>query len=253
MEEFVCVSSVVPLRSGPSHNSEMISQILLGERFSIVDKAGDWTKIRMFFDDSYGWVDNEHFIFQEHSVLGKSTILTLGIRAYREDGSGITIYCGSEVYEISADNKNFRVGNDLYRVENPVPFIPPENNLASTAAIYLNAPYLWGGRTGHGIDCSGLTQLVYKMHGKSIPRNSYEQVEKGETINLLSDAIAGDLLFFDNDSGHITHVAMMYDPEHVIHASGSVRIDPIDHQGIYKVEIKGYSHKLRLIKRYLKE
>lgn len=249
MKEFVCTDTVVPLRSGPSHRSEILTQILLGEIFTIEDNAGTWTKIKMDFDGSSGWVDNEHFLFQEQSAKGKSTILTKGVPAFRENGSRVFIYCGSEIYELSVDSKHFRVGNDLYRVDKAVPLIPPENNMAMTAALYLNAPYLWGGRTGHGIDCSGLTQLVYKMHGKNIPRNSYEQVELGKTINLLSDAIAGDLLYFDNDSGEITHVGIMYDPENIIHASGRVRIDPIDHQGIYKNEIKGYSHKLRLIKR----
>ena len=249
MTEYVCIDTVVPVRSGPSHKTEMLTQILLGERYTIADKAGVWTKIKMVFDDSFGWVDNDHFVFVENTSIDKSTILTKGIKAYREDGSSVFIYCGSEIYELSVDNRNFRVGNDLYRTDKAVPTIPPENNMAMTASLYLNAPYLWGGRTGHGIDCSGLTQLVYKMHGISIPRNSYEQVNLGKTVNLFSDAISGDLLFFDNKRGDITHVGIMYDPENIIHASGKVRIDHIDHQGIFKNEINGYSHKLRLIKR----
>ena len=227
----------------------MQTQILLGERYTIADRAGMWTRIKMSFDGSTGWVDNDHFVFAENTSKDESIILTGGIYAYREDGSKAFIYCGSEIYELSIDNKSFRVGNDLYRTEKAVPLIPPENSMAMTAALYLNAPYLWGGRTGHGIDCSGLTQLVYKMHGISIPRNSYEQVNLGNTINLFSDAISGDLLFFDNNRGEISHVGIMYDPGNIIHASGKVRIDKIDHQGIYKNEIKGYSHKLRLIKR----
>jgi hypothetical protein len=227
----------------------MLTQILLGERYTITDRAGLWTRIRMVFDSTSGWVDNDHFAFVENSSGDNSTILTGGIHAFREDGSKVFIYCGSEIYELSIDNKNFRVGNDLYRTGKAVPTIPPENSIAMTAALYINAPYLWGGRTGHGIDCSGLTQLVYKMHGISIPRNSFEQVNSGKTINLFSDAISGDLLFFDNNRGEITHVGIMYDPENIIHSSGKVRIDHIDHQGIYKKEIKGYSHRLRLIKR----
>lgn len=249
MTEYVCIDTVVPVRSGPSHKAEMQTQILLGERYTIADSAGMWTRIKMVFDGSSGWVDNDHFIFVENTSKDKSIILTIGIYAYREDGSKIFIYCGSEIYELSVDNKSFRVGNDLYRTEKAVPLIPPENSMAMTAALYLNAPYLWGGRTGHGIDCSGLTQLVYKMHGISIPRNSFEQVNLGKTINLFSDAISGDLLFFDNNRGEISHVGIMYDPGNIIHASGKVRIDKIDHQGIYKNEIEGYSHKLRLIKR----
>jgi len=114
---------------------------------------------------------------------------------------------------------------------------------------FINSPYIWGGRIPSGIDCSGFVQLVYKIRGVNIPRDSWQQAEAGENISFIGETLPGDLVFFDDERGRITHVGMILSQGLVIHASGRVRIDAIDHQGIYKNEIRGYSHKLRTIRR----
>ena len=116
---------------------------------------------------------------------------------------------------------------------------------------FINSPYIWGGRVPSGLDCSGYTQMLYKIHGYAIPRNSWQQAEAGKQIDFINDAVPGDLVFFDNERGKITHVGMILSQGLVIHASGRVRIDTIDHQGIFKNEIRGYSHNLRMIRRIL--
>ena len=120
------------------------------------------------------------------------------------------------------------------------------------AMMYINAPYLWGGRSPFGIDCSGFTQLVYKIAGKKLPRDAYQQAEIGQTLSFVEEAQSGDLAFFDNEEGSIVHVGILLQDNEIIHASGKVRIDKIDHQGIFNVDTKRYSHKLRLIKKILK-
>jgi cell wall-associated NlpC family hydrolase len=115
--------------------------------------------------------------------------------------------------------------------------------------LFLNAPYLWGGKTPFGIDCSGFTQTVYKLNGIKLLRDAYQQAEQGETLSFVEEAEAGDLAFFDNEEGRIVHVGIVLDNNKIIHASGKVRIDGFDHHGIFNNEKRDYSHKLRLLKR----
>ena len=126
---------------------------------------------------------------------------------------------------------------------------PNYTRLLENAYMYLNSPYLWGGRSPFGIDCSGFTQMVFKLCGISLPRDTGQQVELGVTINLIEESKTGDLVFFDNAEGKISHVGIIIPGNQIIHASGKVRIDRIDHQGIYNDEMKNYSHNLRVIKR----
>mgnify|MGYP003978580471 FL=1 len=120
--------------------------------------------------------------------------------------------------------------------------------ITENAMMYLNSPYLWGGRTPFGIDCSGFTQMVYRLQGIDLPRDAYQQAEVGTTLSFVEESEAGDLAFFDNAEGKVIHVGIILDNNHIIHASGKVRIDRIDQQGIFNKEEGKHTHKLRLIK-----
>ena len=123
-----------------------------------------------------------------------------------------------------------------------------KTDLVNIAYMYLHAPYLWGGRTPMGVDCSGFTQMAYRLNGISIPRDAFQQVELGTTLSFIEEAEPGDLAFFDNSEGLIIHVGMILENNHIIHASGKVRIDRIDQQGIFNKQLGEHTHKLRLIK-----
>jgi cell wall-associated NlpC family hydrolase len=148
--------------------------------------------------------------------------------------------------QLNISNKTFVVEgstNSEYNKELSI------KKLLQTAHLFLNSPYLWGGRTPMGIDCSGFTQLVFKIHGLKLPRDAYQQVELGSALNFVEEAEAGDLAFFDNEEGKIVHVGILLDNERIIHASGYVKIDKFDHYGIFNSVTKKYSHTLRVIKR----
>jgi gamma-D-glutamyl-L-lysine dipeptidyl-peptidase len=253
MEVFICENVFVPLRSGPSHKSEMLSQILFGESYRIIDQAGSWIKIEMFFDNNRGWIDLGHLQQSPEINNGKSFVLNRSLQCQKNDKTNLILEPGSQIYNPDFNDKTFMLGKSLFSATGDFSnnHISTTESLPETALSFINSPYIWGGRIPSGIDCSGLTQLVYKIHGISIPRDCWQQAETGETISFISDARPGDLVFFDNERGKISHVGMIIATGSVIHASGRVRVDTIDHQGIFKPEIGGYSHRLRLIKRIL--
>jgi len=253
MENYICENVFVPLRSGPSHKSEMLSQLLFGEKYTVVDKAGTWIKIETHFDEYTGWIDMDHIQATAVTDGGSVHVLNRSLLCYKSDKTKMIIEAGSEISNPDFEKKIFFAGNNQYTTINDFnpSYISSTDSLTDTAMKYLNSPYIWGGRISSGIDCSGLTQLTYKIHGIPIPRDSWKQAEAGKSIDFIDQAEPGDLVFFDNDRGKISHVGMILSRGLVIHASGRVRIDSIDHQGIFKPEIKGYSHRLRMIRRIL--
>ena len=253
MEKYICDNIFVPLRAAPVHKSEMLSQILFGEKYIITDIAGKWRKIQSLFDSYQGWIDTDHI--SQLPDPGNSTgfVLNRNLTCSKEDGSILVLEPGCEIYEPDYKARTFKAGGRTYRCGSEFDgnFLKAGGTLADTAARFINSPYIWGGRIPSGIDCSGLTQLVYKIHGITIPRDSWKQADAGRNVDFLNEAKPGDLVFFDNDRGQITHVGMIISEGLVIHASGRVRIDRIDHQGIFRQDTGKYSHHLRLIKRIL--
>lgn len=251
MEHFICENVFVPLRSGPSHKSEMLSQVLFGEKYIAIEKVGHWMKVETKFDKYMGWIDIDHQQFSVDPGSACGYVLNKALLCYKDNKSKIVLEAGCEIYNPDFEDKVFTVGKNNYSTDKEFnkSYLTTNGTLADTAMKFINTPYIWGGRIPSGIDCSGFTQLVYKIHGEAIPRNSHEQSEIGKEVTFIDESKPGDLVFFDDERGNITHVGMILSQGLVIHASGRVRIDPVDHQGIYKTEIAGYSHKLRTIRR----
>jgi hypothetical protein len=253
MEKYLCENVFVPLRSAPSHRSEMLSQVLFGEKYIITDKSGTWIKIETDFDKYSGWIDTDHLqhTIDEKNLPGK--VLNRSLVCYKNDKTKLVIEAGCEILEPDFENKRFSIGKNNYTTVNEFTqeYISTNGTLTDTALKFINSPYIWGGRIPSGMDCSGFTQLVYKINGIPIKRDSRMQSEQGINIDFIDEAVAGDLVFFDDERGRITHVGMVLSKGLVIHESGRVRVDSIDHQGIFKAEIGGYSHKLRTIRRIL--
>jgi hypothetical protein len=253
MDIYICENVFVPLRSGPSHRSEMLSQVLFGEKYVIESTSGTWIMIRTLFDGYTGWLDTHHLQQGEEGTGNKGMVLNRSLLCYRSDNTKMVLEAGCEIYDPDFETKIFKAGNNIFSagMEFNKGFVHADESLTDTALKFINSPYIWGGRVPSGIDCSGFTQLVYKIHGKVIARDSWKQAEEGKPVDFISETKPGDLVFFDNDRGRISHVGMILSQGLVIHASGRVRIDSIDHQGIFKKEINGYSHRLRTIRRVL--
>lgn len=252
MEYGICNLSVIPLRAEPSERSEQVSQVLFGETFEITEWQDNWVKIITSLDNYSGWIGRLQFNMLGHLAHKRITQTPPRItnRAVTQawkiaNNSILYLPVGSSLSFL--EGTTCRVGDEKFEI---IGEVSEAQSLAVTASSFLNAPYLWGGRTHFGIDCSGFTQAVFRLQGVRLLRDASMQVEQGEKVNSLHDTQLGDLAFFENPEGKIVHVGIMLNNEKIIHASGKVKIDSIDEKGIYSEELKRYTHKLTTIKRH---
>jgi len=239
--------SIVPLRYEAADPSELVSQVLYGDCFKVLEQRKKWSKIRLAFDKYEGWIDNKQYIEISEDMYKSLSSDTLKVSAdlveyiTTEEGHLNLIPLGATLNGLSLLNHQFD-GDSITGNQ-------PKGNLISTAFMYLNAPYLWGGKTPFGIDCSGFTQMVYKLNGHKIFRDASQQATQGEALSFIEESEPGDLAFFDNNEGTITHVGIIMKDNYIIHAHGYVRIDRLDHTGIFNTDRNVHTHKLRVIKR----
>ncbi len=253
----ICNLSIIPIRLQPSDKSEMVSQLLFGETYSILDDLNNWVLIRSDYDHYEGWVDEKVVHKAEDSFLqslqSAKTIMLEDISALainQGNSQSLNLVRGS-ILPVYQDGK-FRINEDVYGLTANVCAIPdsPEpGSIPEKAMKYLNSPYLWGGKSPFGLDCSGFVQMVYKSAGYILPRDAHQQSLVGEGISFISEAQPGDLAYFENGTGNIIHVGILLGTDRIIHASGSVRIDSIDHHGIFNQQLGRYTHTLRIIKK----
>ena len=249
MQYGICNISIVPLRVEPSDKTELVSQVIYGDFFKILEQRKNWIKIRLAFDKYEGWIDNKQYQEinkNQYELLQKSTpIISHDLVEFIQDKNSQlhSIVLGSTLNGLNLLDHHFD-GEAFTGIK-------PKDQLIKTAFMYLNAPYLWGGKSPFGIDCSGFTQMVYKLNGYKLLRDASQQATQGEPLSFIEESEPGDLAFFDNNDGEIIHVGIIMKDNYIIHAHGKVRIDRLDHSGIYNSEKNTHTHKLRVIKKII--
>lgn len=241
------------MRAEPADASEMVNQVLFGEAFKILEERSSWCLIRLSHDKYEGWIDKKQLV-----KISEDDYLRWVNQHFHYSNDAISLV-SSEL-----EMHNIPLGSPLPFLDKGIIAFPerdfefhgsfthgkkPKSNLVNIAYTYLNAPYLWGGRTPFGIDCSGFTQMVYRLGGYSLSRDASQQAKEGEVLSFIEESEPGDLAFFDNAEGKIIHVGIILENNYIIHASGKVRLDRLDQSGIYNSETATHTHKLRVIKK----
>lgn len=256
----VCRLSIVPVRAEPNDKSELTTQLLFGDHYEVNEYSKDkkWLKIRINFDQFEGWLDakqhhtvsHEYYEYLNRAEFKITTDVTASI-LYNK--SPQIILMGSMI-PISS--------SELFKMEEQFAFNGEAKNLGQKREYeflrnisfkYLNAPYLWGGKSPFGIDCSGFVQMVFKICGYRLFRNSWQQSNQGKSFRNIDMAKPGDLIFFKNPEGKVNHVGIFLEGDRIIHASGRVRVDHLNEEGILNLETKIYSHQFSHVRRILSE
>lgn len=254
MQFLICLLPVVPMRKEPSHRSEMVSQLLFGEYASIIEEADDFIRVKCLYDDYEGWVQANQ-LTAVSEVLETKTFVGITQSEVLINGHRKMISIGSPVYTAS---KELQFGN------NTVEYVPGEGSFRNTedqrdkrvvqlnevCFRYLYTPYLWGGKSIYGIDCSGFVQQVFKLFGVKLLRDAYLQATQGEVVPSIKESKLGDLAFFQNKAGKVVHVGIVLEENQIVHASGRVRLDTLDNEGILNSENGKRTHQLHSFRRF---
>jgi len=257
MDYGICNLSVVPGRIEASDKSELVTQLLFGEHFTVLREQDHWLYIRCAYDNYECWLDRkqvqeisaETFTELEYRTI-TSTVELLSVLEDAENGVYLPVSIGSSLPYFDGRTCNLEGFEYVFEGQtNTVKHGKIDHYIVETAHTFLHAPYLWGGRSALGIDCSGFTQVVFKIAGIKLDRDAYQQADAGITLGFIEEANPGDLAFFDNVDGRIIHVGILVGDGKIIHASGKVRVDKVDHQGIFNEELGKYTHTLRILKR----
>jgi hypothetical protein len=253
------ILGIIPVRKEPDERSEMVSQILFGESYEVIDRRANWLQVVMQFDAYQGWIDRKLFTtlgdaaFKQYS-MHSPPVLEATIMEIEMPGSGpMLIPAGSSLPGFSGGEGTLDLGGRIFKVTRVFDRVNPHQRqgVETLAEKFINAPYLWGGRSVFGFDCSGYVQVVFKILGIALHRDASQQALQGRAVSAISEILPGDLAFFTGDNGIVNHVGIALSPDTIIHCSGFVRKDKLDEQGIYNEALQKYTHHLRQIRRIM--
>lgn len=253
MEYAISTVAAAPVRIEPAHRSELTNQLLFGETMEVLEQKGEWYRIRSIYDQYEGWLTHHLITGVDRSIAEQeipfvatniTNPVTLPDQLINAPmGAALTGF--DEETRLLWDEK-YKYHGTYRNVNRPF----DQDYLRKVIQPWINAPYLWGGKTFMGVDCSGFAQTVFKLLGIKLKRDAYLQAEQGEPVIELSNTKEGDLAFFNNDKGRVIHVGIILSGQKIVHASGKVRIDRLDERGIVNSENGKRTHDLCAMKRY---
>jgi cell wall-associated NlpC family hydrolase len=250
----ICAVSAAPVRKEPSHRTEMVNQLLFGDTVQIIEEKEEWLKIITVFDNYEGWVTN-HMLTAINETEGRNlpVFIASGLtNPVMHNDQLITAPMGSSLTGFNDKTRLLWDKSYLYQGNYKKMGQPFDKELLlKLVQLWINAPYMWGGKTYLGVDCSGFVQTVFKVLGVQLKRDAFQQAEQGMVVNTIEEVQTGDLAFFVNSSGKIVHVGILLHNSKIVHASGKVRIDPFDKIGIVNKETGNRTHTLHSIKRVI--
>ena len=244
----------------------MVSQLIFGECCEILEQNKDqWSRIRVKYDGYEGWCTSSHVTEIDEAACKetdevefetwKTPLTSEWVASLEYNGHPMMVPMGSHLTGVKNGRAQWHKNHVHYtgKYWDAGEAVTDAKSIRQLTLKFLNIPYLWGGKSVFGLDCSGYVQTVFKFLGVAVLRDAHQQATQGESIGFLEETKTGDLAFFDNEEGKITHVGILLNPHEIIHASGKVRIDKIDNMGILRSEDHQRTHHLRLIRRLLRE
>jgi cell wall-associated NlpC family hydrolase len=248
----ICTVPAAPVRTESAHRSEMSNQLFFGDTMEILEEKDEWVRIRSIFDEYEGWLTN-HLITsvdEKIALTAPKYVAANLVNVIKYRGQTMNIPLCSPI--TGFDVQTGKLWDENYLFEGNTREIPANSDasqIITTAMLWLNSPYLWGGKTLLGVDCSGFVQTVFRYNGISLRRDAWQQAERGVTIPL-EEAKSTDVAFFHNEKGRVVHVGILLESNKIIHASGRVRIDQFDKDGILNTDTGKRTHYLHSIKRF---
>jgi hypothetical protein len=265
----ICLQPYIPMRAEASERSEMVGQLLFGDTFRIDDECPHWFHVVRDVDNYGGWIDwktatklteveyrrylqstagapllRMPFTPVQKSENGATgpAFLSWGSRIYNLDDSGITFVMQQCRFDTSPSAYVMPISATTMSRPACVKF------LLQQAQLLLNVPYLWGGCSAFGTDCSGFTQTLFRFIGITLPRDASQQAECGTEVPF-EQRQPGDLAFFSRD-GRIVHVGLVAEKDQIIHVSGTLHIDRLEPEGIYSATQQCLTHTLASIRHF---
>jgi gamma-D-glutamyl-L-lysine dipeptidyl-peptidase len=254
MNYAICTVAAAPVRKEDSHRSEMINQLLFGEPMLMLETKDEWIRIQSLYDNYEGWLTSHLVTPVEKKTVRTASpfVATALVNPVTLPDELLNVPMGASLTGLDEETRLLWDGQHRYHgtyrdVTEPLDI----DLLWRSVQAWINAPYLWGGRTFMGVDCSGFVQVVYKVLGIALRRDAWQQAEQGEPVGSLHEARVGDIAFFYNREGRVIHVGILLGDGQIAHASGKVRIDRIDAEGITNVSTGMRSHQLHSIRRFI--